>query len=70
MSRACTLYRKGLRYFKNIWDPGKHDVLNWETTKVKFLAEEVYQELWLKLIEFYSSFRDRMLNEQNAQLIS
>ena len=36
MSRAYTLYRKGLRYFRDIWDPREYEFLNWEDAKVKF----------------------------------
>jgi hypothetical protein len=58
----------GLRYFMDIWDPGKYDFLNMETTKAKFSVEEVYQDLLLKIFEFYGPFYDRMLN--HAQLTS
>jgi hypothetical protein len=40
ISRACTLYTERLRYFKDIWDPGRYDVfLNLEVAKVKLSLE-------------------------------
>ena len=66
ISRACNLYMKGLRYFMDIWDPGLYDFLNMETTRVKVSLEEVYQDLLLKIIEFYIPFYDGMLNQQNV----
>lgn len=63
MSMAYTLYRNGLRYFRDIWDLGKYKFLKWEDTKVKLSLEEVHQNLWLKLIDLYGPFRDRMLNQ-------
>lgn len=50
----------------DIWDPGLYDFLNMETTRVKVSLEEVYQDLLLKIIEFYIPFYDGMLNQQNV----
>ena len=42
--------------------------MNWETAKVEFSLEEIYHNFWIKLLEFYGLFREKMLNQQNAQL--
>ena len=69
-SRICTLYTKKLRYFRDSWRLGRYDFLNWEVAKVKFSMEEVYQDFWFTLIEFYKLFQVKMLNQQNTQLTS
>ena len=70
MSRDYTLYKNGLRYFRDTWDPWKHDFLIWEDSRVKFSLEKVHRDFWLKLTEFHEPFRDGMFNQQNTQLNS
>jgi hypothetical protein len=70
MSRAYILNKNGLRYFRDIWDPGRYDFLTWEDAKEKFSLEEVHRDFWIKLTEYYGPFRERMLNQQNALLTS
>ena len=53
MSKAHTLYRNGLRYFREIWDPGRYYFMNWEDARVNFSLEEVHRDFWLELTEFY-----------------
>ena len=68
MGKAHTLYKKGLRYFRDIWDLGRKEFLNWEVAIIKFSLIEIYQDLWVMLLEFYGRFHDRMLNQTNTQL--
>ena len=70
MSRAYILNKNGLRYFRDIWDPGRYDFLTWEDAKERFSLEEVHRDFWIKLTEYYGPFRERMLNQQNALLTS
>jgi hypothetical protein len=58
----------GLRYFRDIRNPRKYDFLNWEDAKDKFSLIKVHNDFWLKLTDFYGPLRERMLNQQNAQL--
>ena len=66
MSEAFTLYRKWLKYFRDIWDLGRYKYINWEVAKVKFSFEEIYHDFWFKLLELYGPSWDRMLNHQSA----
>ena len=66
-SRALTLYGKVVRYFWDIWDPGRYVVHNWEVVKGKLSHDEIYHGFWIRLLEFYGPSRDRMLNQQIAQ---
>lgn len=46
MHRACTLYKKALRDFGDIWGLGRHDFLKWEIAKVKFSLDRSTETLW------------------------
>ena len=50
MSRAYTLYKDGLRYVRDIWDPRKYDFMNQDD--VKLSLKEVHRDLWFYFIEF------------------
>ena len=65
MSRAYTLNMNGLRYFRDNWDLGRYDFLNWEHAEDKF-SLEVHCDFWLKLTEFYRPFREIMLNQKKT----
>ena len=69
-SRALTLYGKVLRYFRDIWGPGRYEVHNWEAAKGKLSHDKIYHDFWIKLLEFYGLSHDRMLNQQITQLTS
>ena len=62
ISKALTLYGKGL-YFWDIWDPKKYIFLNWKVAKGKYSLDEIYDNFWIKILEFYGHFCDRMLNQ-------
>lgn len=66
MDRAFVLYRKGLRYFRDVWDHGIDEFLSWEEASIKFSLPEVYW-VWTKLVEHYSPFHERMLRQRKAQ---
>ena len=53
MKRAYTLNMNGLRYLRDIWDPGRYNFLNWEDAIDKLSLEEVHHDVWLKLTKFY-----------------
>ena len=61
------LTKKSLRYFRDIWDPGRNDFLGWDEERMKFSLVEVYHDLWVKLLELYGPFRERMLNQLGTQ---
>ena len=45
ISKAPILYTKGLRYFRDIWEHGRYEFLNWEIANVKFSLEDIYHDL-------------------------
>lgn len=57
-----------LRYYKDIYDLGRYNLLNWEDAKVKFSLEKIHQGFWLQTIEFYGPFWEKMLNQKDPQL--
>ena len=70
MGMALILNRKGLRYFRDVWDLGRYEFLKWEISRVKFSLAKIYHDFWVKLLDIYGPFRDRMLSLQSAQLTS
>jgi hypothetical protein len=61
--RGFTLYSKGLRYFQDIWDLGRNDFLEWDEAHTKFSLAYVYYDFWIKLLEHYGLFRDRIISQ-------
>ena len=41
--------------------------MEWEEAKAKFSLAKLYYEFWVKLVEFYGPFRDRMCGQHKAQ---
>lgn len=70
MSRGLVLYRKGLQYFRDIWDPGINYFVGWEEAQTKIFLVEIYHGFLIKLLEFYAPFCERMLNQLGAQSTS
>ena len=66
MDRGFILYNKDLRYFRDIWDLGRNDFLEWEKAHTKFSLAYVYYGFWIKLLEQYGLFRDRIISQQGA----
>ena len=44
MDRTLILYRKGLRYFRDIWHLGRNGFWEWEEAKAEFSLAEVYYD--------------------------
>ena len=70
MSRALTLYKKGLRYFRYIRDPERCDFWNEKLPKLNSPLKRFTKTFDLKLVAIYGPFRAKMLSQQNVQLTS
>lgn len=70
MDMALILYRKGLRYFLEIWI--LEGMIFWYGRKKKLNSPLLrFTKIFgLKLVEFYGPFRDKMLIQHGAQLTS
>jgi hypothetical protein len=44
MGRVIVLYRKGLRYFHDILDPGRNEFLKWEVFQNEILLVDIYHD--------------------------
>ena len=64
MNRAFVVYKKGLRFFRDIWDHGMNGFLRWEEARFKFFLPEVYFYFWIKLVEHYD---ERMRGQYGAK---
>ena len=67
MDKAFVLQSKGLRFFCDIRDPCRNDLLGWEGAQIKFSLAKSYYDFWVKLLEHYGQFRERMCSQLGTQ---
>jgi hypothetical protein len=51
---------KSLRCFHEIWDHGMNVFLRWEEARLKIFLPKVHFDFWIKLVEHYGLFHERM----------
>lgn len=61
------LHKKGLRFYKDIYDPSQSDFLGWEEARTKFSFAEMYSYFWVKLMAQYGLFHERMHSQHGTK---
>jgi hypothetical protein len=61
MDRAFVMYKEGLRYFNDVWDPSPNDFLKWVGSRLKFFLSLDYMDFCSKLVERYKVYTTRIL---------